>query len=443
MGTMTQNEVTNALTEAIQTISQSNANAKEATLVVEAEITKVIDAGIGTYKVKYLGNIFEATTAHTEIEYSIGDMVYVIIPNGDFGKNKVILSPVTPSTAVYATTKDKETYITIGDNLFASVADVTLCTYRPHDADPGGTDESPYVNIDITGFNALFKAALNDSRTFNFTCKIRTNIEKERRSKGNYGMILDIPVIQIIDGLPVNTFYSLTVDINNITGDPYNLEVPALQNFYFTLPQDMEFDINRRPTIRTFVGGFLGVDYTKPDDIFITDIQLLSTMVVDADRMSGYFLNITASEGTSFLASRTADVKTLTATLYLNGNVTNIKDFACYWFKENSAIDNTNEKFQKFGGIGWEILNKVSQKSVSDDGVVSYQYVTNAYTQLVLQSELHCDTRFKCVLVKGETVVSDIITIRNLASTAILELTSLTGSNVYSAGTGSVQLQVK
>ena len=443
MSTMTQNEVTNALTEAIQTISQSTTNAKEATLVVEAEITKVIDAGIGTYKVKYLGNIFEATTAHTEIEYSIGDMVYIIIPNGDFGKNKIILSPVTPSTAVYATTKDKETYITIGDNLFAFVDDVSLCTYKPHDADPIGTDPSPYVNIDTTGFDTLFKAALADSRTFNLTCKIRTNIEKERRSKGNYGIILDIPIIQIINGTPTNNYYSIVIDINNITGDPYNLSVPALQNFYFTLPDEMEYDETKQPRIRSFVVGFLGEDDTKPDDIFITDIKVLSTLVIDSETMAGYYATITASEGNSFLSSRTNDSKILTAIIYLNGKVTNISNFDCYWFKENSAIDTTNDKFQRFGGVGWEILNKVSQKNISDDGTISYQYVTNNYTQLISQTDVHFDTRFKCILVKGETIVSSIVTIKNLASSATLELSSLTGSNIFSAGTGSVDLQLK
>ena len=86
----TQNDVTNALTSAIQTIAESKVQSKEATLVIEAEIVEVIDEGLGTYKIKYLGNQFEATTAHTEMAYQIGDMVYVVVPNGDFDKNNLI-----------------------------------------------------------------------------------------------------------------------------------------------------------------------------------------------------------------------------------------------------------------------------------------------------------------------------------------------------------------
>lgn len=443
MSSTTQRDVANALTEAMQKIAESNTQSKEATLVIEAEIVEIVDEGLGTYIVKYLGNKFNATTAHTEILYEVGDMVYVIIPNGNFDKNKIILSPVTPSTAVYASTEGGSSYITIGDNLFKSVADVSLCTYKPHDADISGTDPSPIVDIDTTGFGALFKSALTDSRTFNFTCKIQTNIEKSRRSKGNYGLVLDIPIIQPIDGIETKKYYSIVMDINNITGDPYNLSVPALQNFYFTLPNDMIYDDTNEPRIRSFVTGFIGKDDTKPDDIFITEIQLLSTLEVEEDEMSGYYSVITASGGNSFLASRTGDAKTLSVTAYLNGKVTQISKFDCYWFKENATIDTNSDKFQRFGGIGWEILNKVSQKNINEDGKINYQYVTNVYTQIVSQSEIHCDTRFKCVLVKGDKVITSIVTIKNLASDAILELSPVNGSTIFPIGIGNAELQLK
>lgn len=435
----TQNQVTNALTEAIKTIADSSVQSKDATLTIEAEIVDIIDEGLGTYIVKYLGNKFEATTANTEITYQIGDMVYVVVPNGNFDKNKIILSPVNPSSAVYATTQGGISYVTLGDNLFKNIDNISLCTYKPHSAD----DPSAIVNIDTTGFAALFKAALSDSRTFNLTCKIQTNIEKERRSKGNYGFILDIPVIQTIDGIDVQKYYSIVVDVNNITGDPYDLEVLSLQNFYFSLPEDMVYNDIANPQIRSFVYDFIGEDNTKPDDIFITDIQLLSTLEVTEEQMSGYYSIIIASGGNSFLTSRTGDTKTLSINAYRNGKVTKVSNFDCYWFKENVTINTNSDKFQKFGGIGWEILNKVSEKSIAEDGKITYQYVTNIYTYNITQEEIHCDTKFKCVLVKNDTVINSIITIKNLASDAVIELTSINGSVIYSAGTGNAELQLK
>lgn len=442
MSSTTQSEVANALTAAMQAIADSSAQAQDATLTIEAEIVEVLDEGLGTYKVLYLGNKFEATTAHTEITYTVGDMVYVIIPNGNFDKNKVILSPVTPSTAAYAVTDDGRSYVTLGENIFASVADVALCTYKPHDADPSGADPSPIVAIDTTGFAALFQNALTDSRTFNFTCKIQTNIEKERRSKGNYGLILDIPVKQVVNETVTSKYYSVVMDINNITGDPYNLQVSALQNFYFDLPEDVTYDESKQPRIRSFVVGFLGEDSTAPDDIWIKDIQLLSAVELSEEDKTGYFVTIAASEGTGFLASRTSDTKTLSVTAYLNGKVTQVSSFDCYWFKENVLIDATSDKFQKFGGVGWEILNKVSKKATNEDGTISYQYVTNVFTQVVSQSDIHCDTRFKCVLVKSDKVVSATTAIKNLASDATVELTTTAGSTVYPVGVGDVELKL-
>ena len=120
------NTLSSALLQSIDAMAQSAADSTDRTLTIEAKIVEVIDAGIGTYKVEYLGNTFEATAAHTEIVYDVDEMVYVIVPCGDFDKNKVILSPVSPVTATYASTQGGASFITLGDNLFASVADVEL-----------------------------------------------------------------------------------------------------------------------------------------------------------------------------------------------------------------------------------------------------------------------------------------------------------------------------
>lgn len=434
------NTLSSALLQSIDAMAQSAADSTDRTLTIEAKVVEVIDAGIGTYKVEYLGNTFEATAAHTEIVYDVDEMVYVIVPCGDFDKNKVILSPVSPVTATYASTQGGASFITLGDNLFASVADVELCTYHPHDADPAGSDASPYVNINITGFAQLFKEALKDSRTFNFSCRIKTDIDKSRRSKGNYGLVLDIPVIQ------ENTqkFYSVVLDINNIKGDPYNLSAEALQNFYFTLPADMEYDDSRVPDIRSFVVNFMG-DYsdTAPNDIWIKDIRLLSTLEVAEDQMTGYYMTLTASQGTSFLASRTSDTKTIRPTIYLNGKVTQLKNFDCYWFKENCLIDTENEKFNRFGGLGWEILNTKTDTVIGNDGTETYQYVTNDYDWEITQESIHSCTRFKCVLVKGEDIVSQTIAIRNLAASTDIQLVSATGSNQYTGNVGKIRLVLR
>ena len=429
-------ELTDALFSAMQTISEATARKQKITSVIEAEIVDLVDAGLGTYEVSYLGNRFEATTSQTNNTYEIGDIVYVLVPEGNFDKNKIILSLVTPSVSEHIDINSQSEYIPLGNNLFKSVADVSLCTYKTR-------EPASISGVDTTGFSALFKAALTDSRIFNFTCKIQTNIEKDRRSNGNYGLILDIPVIQEINGVPVSRYYSITLDTSNMIGDPYNFAVPALQNLYFELPEDMEYDNSSIPRIRSFVLNFIGQDPTAEDDIFIKDIQLLSVYALSNENKTGYYSIITASEGNSFLATRTNSFKVLSVQPYLNGKPLSADNFECYWFKENVSIISTSEKYQKYGGVGWEILNKVSKKNVNDDGRISYQYVTDSYTQKINQTDIHCDTRFKCVLVSKDQTISSIVVIKNLASTAILELKTSTSSTIYPVGVGNVELQLK
>ena len=450
MGRTTQNELTDALTSAMSAIADSSVQSKDATLTIEAEVVEVIDEGLGTYKVKYLGNQFNATTAHTEVTYKIGDMVYVIIPNGDFDRNKIILSPVAPSAGsyTYVSSDDEINYIPIGDNLFSKINNVSLSTWKPQEPD----NQHP-LNTN-TGFNQLFNASLKDSRTFSFTCKIQTNIDKERRCNGNYGLVLHLPVIKNVNGVETKESYYVTMDINNIIGDPYNFEVPALQNIYFTFPDNMklynatpsyyyyDIDYDDYPWISPFVRDFIGKDLTKPDDIFITDIQVLPVLKIDKENMSGYYSIITASNGNSFLNGRTGDTKTLTVIPYLNGKIIKNNDFNCYWFKESNLINPTSEKYHRFGGRGWEILNEVNEKSISDGGKINYQYIVNKYTHQIEQSDIHFDTKFKCVLVKDEKIISSTIVIKNLASDASIKLFSATGSTVYSAGIGNIELEL-
>lgn len=436
MKSATSEELMEALLSAMQTVSEATINKQKITSVIEAEIVEVIDAGLGIYEVSYLGNKFEAAASQTDNSYEIGDIVYILVPDGNFDKNKIILSLVTPSVSEHIDINSQNEYIPLGNNLFKSVANVSLCTYKTR-------EPASISGVDATGFSALFRAALTDSRIFNFTCKIQTNIRKNRRSNGNYGLILDIPVIQEINGVPVSKYYSITLDTSNMIGDPYNFMVPALQNLYFELPEDMEYDNTSTPRIRSFVLNFIGQDPTAEDDIFIKDIQLLPVYALSNENKIGYYSIITASEGNSFLATRTNSSKILSIQPYLNGKPLSADNFECYWFKENVSIISTSEKYQKYGGVGWEILNKVSKKNVNDDGRISYQYVIDSYTQKINQTDIHCDTRFKCVLVSKDQTISSIVVIKNLASTATLELKTSTNSTVYPVGVGNAELQLK
>ena len=85
------NELQASLLEAINTVSRGNDNNNVQTVTIEAEIVSIEDLAKGIYKAKYQSSTM--TVYSTGAVYNVGQHVYIIVPNGDFSKNKVILGP--------------------------------------------------------------------------------------------------------------------------------------------------------------------------------------------------------------------------------------------------------------------------------------------------------------------------------------------------------------
>lgn len=77
--------------DAVNTISQGNVDAAKNDATIDAEIKSVVNVDIGQYKVSYQGNVFDAYSADPLSVYKTGEQVYVLVPQGDFSKRKVIL----------------------------------------------------------------------------------------------------------------------------------------------------------------------------------------------------------------------------------------------------------------------------------------------------------------------------------------------------------------
>ena len=423
---------TDALLQSMDALAKTSVETSTAkTLTLEAKITEVVDEGLGKYKVQYLDNIFYAFSSNEAIKYDIGDIVYIIVPEGNFDKKITILSQID-SEVSKSSSVEGELYVRLGDSLFGNIMSEDLCSRRVE-------------NIEIAGdksfFSKTFTEYLKDNRTFDLSCNIRTNIDTNRRSNGNYGLILNIPVVDL-NGVSSN--YGVTLDINNILGNAYNFNVKALQHLYFTIPAELSFDSNNLAnlTLIAFVKDFPGQDSIDPStgeyigdrivDIWISEIGVYPTKVVSMNEKEGYFLKARATEGSLFWGG-SASTKELYPDLYLNGRSTETKPFECYWFKENYRIGVRTEGWHQYGGAGWQILNASEKVNDTESGDSNKNYISQERYTISLK-EIHSDLRFKCVLVKDDIIISDIITIRNLIDPAEFTLTTDTGSTVYTKG---------
>ena len=61
---------------------------------IKATIIECIDQTIGKFKVKYQDSTFYAYATSSEVTYTRGSEVYILIPGSDSGRDKTILGTV-------------------------------------------------------------------------------------------------------------------------------------------------------------------------------------------------------------------------------------------------------------------------------------------------------------------------------------------------------------
>ena len=79
-------DISSALLAAFETYSKSTAASVKASVTIECTITGIVDRAAGIYTVKYQNNIFNVYSNNAD--YSIKDIVYVLVPENDCRINK-------------------------------------------------------------------------------------------------------------------------------------------------------------------------------------------------------------------------------------------------------------------------------------------------------------------------------------------------------------------
>lgn len=427
------NDLQQSMLDAMQLLSQKAASNTGATLTVKCTITDVVDAGLGLYQVKYGENLFNVYNS-SDINYVIDDIVYVLVPDGDFSQQKFIIGSSAPKASMLVQEDSSEIYIPISDNLFDADGDINLRSWM---------DESNIVSIGTTNFNTIFKNYLNTYRNFLFTASIKTEIDKDYQMKGNYGLILYLPfLVKDINGGSQQIWRSYNMDVSTIQGNPYDFNVYQKVNLYYNISDDLEYDTSREPFIEAFTEGF---GYTAPRtdidyDIFIKDIGVKVIDVLTKEEKQGYSLTVVSDDGNYFLTGRYNKSKTLSPILKIKGAVSKVTNWDCYWFAEDASIDTASKEYLNIGGLGWRCLNKRSNVSYDAEGNQTFQYVINQYSYVVSPVDVTSKLRYKCVLVQNDVVVGDKIQLINLNAEIDTQLVSATGSTAFVADVGYVDL---
>ena len=433
------NELQNSLFEAMKVFSDYTAANSDATITIQAAITSIVDAGTGEYSVEYLGNTF-SVYANSNVTYSVGDVVYVLVPDGDFSKNKVILSLVNPIAETFINDADvTKIYYEISDNLIdKDFGIIKMSSYGTIDV-----KNKDITNFGATNFAKIITEYLTKYRTFSLSFMAQTSMVIDQQNSGNYGISIDIPLRANAasgQGNKESIWKTVTLDVGNIIGNPYRLTEWAPQHVYFTIDEQYEYDTTKVPHLSYFCYGF-NQDSSKTNikDIWLKDIALNVVNVFSDEDTAGYRLTLKASEGEYFSTNYKTE-KTLTPTLRVNGKTTSLRNADVYWFLEDAEVKEENKYYSPYGGYGWRCLNQRTNIAMNPDGTETYDYITKDTTWVVTQNEVKASARYKCVVISKGIEASAIITLKNLETTKILELKPTLGSNVFVKDTGYVDL---
>lgn len=421
-------------------ISQANFDKTISAIVVEC-----VDEVSGRYKVRYQEGTYYATSDNAA-HYGVNTEVYVLIPGGDFSKEKKIIGSVKNLGKGYGVIADgDEGYSYIGTNVIDFNGEIGLCSYKGEDTkilyQHGETNQ--LLNINIEAAEEYFKKSTHIIAGARF----KTNLAREQKNYGNYGLIFTLEFLDDSKGTSVLKDY--IIDVDNMLGQPFNLITPTRQI--------EEFEINganfkKIEKITLFAKDFPNKKDDMPDDIFMRDIELTGAEQLNPALLNSYYLSILTPQGTFFSVDSNEDSKiTLKAEAKYQGKALqeSIHKMEFYWFREHTGVDSKHRAFCSYGGQGWECLNDYNiisavydeeGKLVSDSKV---EWISGKSSFEVSKKESFAkETKYKCICLYNNMTLANEIIIKNNDAIHEIKIESSNGTE-FSYDKGETTLTCK
>lgn len=396
---------------------------------VQGIVLSCVDANIGKYKIQYQDSYWFAYSNNVNVTYSPGSTVYILVPNGDMSKDKTILGATDKLGVDYSLAiPDEEKYILQGENLVDHEDEIGLCSYKTETKILYNVNlQQNVLNIDTDKMIQYLKSS--NSLMINFY--VKNNLDVEQRYQGNYGILVALDYSDINTDEIITKYY--IIDVDRMSGNPYYYPNEVKQYEFFEIDSDNFLRIN---TIALFTKDFLNQDNTKPDDIFISKIQIGGVNMMSQEQLNGYALTILTPKGYIFTSeSLDTDIRTLQAQLRAKGRVVDLRgqNVSIYWFVQNMMVTTAHKKYNKYGGQGWECLNPynvIRQESQDEPQII--QFITAQPTYSIKKSDILAEkVKYKCSVVYNNNISSKEITIIHQDAQYLIYIESDGGTLFY------------
>ncbi len=443
------NNIENQICEAIELIVERAVNNAKYDKTIQAVVQSCVDATIGKYKISYQDSSFYAYATNADITYPNGSMVYILVPGNDMSKNKTILGTVDKLGINYITKVDgDEAYDVVGTNCISSSGIYKLSSYfKPNSPDQKPTSfikilySNELKNNELQVDNIALKEYIKESSSLICGAFFRTSLAAEQQYQGNYGIVFGLDFYDNAngneEGQVVTRYY--TVDVDNMTGNPYKLNLGKRQYGIFDI-DGVNFD--KISSISLFVKDFPNQknedEITQQNlfDIVVSKVELSGAVLVNEEELNGCGISFYTPDGTFFSrAALDSAILRIIAKVKIKGKIVDskIQKIPFYWFKEDLSIVEKSERYNKYGGRGWRCLNNYNVIVEGSEGAprqVEWISAEDTYNLKITDVKVQ-DAKFKCVILYDGTAYSKTITIKNLKNTSKLTIESNLGTQFY------------
>lgn len=425
------NNYENNIIDAIEQIVNNAVSKADYDRTVKATIVECVDQTIGKFKVKYQDSTFFAYATSSEVTYSKGSEVYILIPGNDTSRDKTILGTVKKLGADYAVTPEgDEAFEVVGNNCIHSSTTFELCSYKTTKEyvlyQRGASNNK--ISLDTKAVTEYFtkSSALICGAIF------KTNIPNKQQYRGNYGIAFELMFTDNATGK--NVLRNYIVDVNQMTGNPYSIKNETRQYGVFDIDGANFQYVNK---IYLFCYDFPYQENNQPNDIFIKNIDFCGAVPMGSEELSGCAVTFITPQGIYFDNSDTDNAtRTLQAQVRVKGKLVdkNSQSLEYYWFRENVGITTLHEKFNKYAGQGWECLNKSTVIKKAENGNAPIvEWISGDYQWTIKKSDTAAKkTKYKCIVIYNEnTIISKEIEITNYSSNIDITIESDAGTKFY------------
>lgn len=388
---MATSDLQGSLLQAIDYLVNNRIDKINKDVTITCTIKKCNNSLTQEYQVNYNGGFLNAY-AQEGASYSENQEVFVLVPEGDFTKRKMIIgkaSQVTEDENITFVSSLINDYNMIGQNTVVDTKNVLpqgLHSYLTSEyilLYQHGDEEHSILTFNENEFSNYIK----DAEALLIEASFMTRLPRAHRlaKNGKYG-IQFVLAFKNQDRPEETKYVSYVLDSNNMTGNPFLYNSYTDQYAIFPIDAANYLYVD---SIMIWSEGFVTESDTVQADFWGADILVKEPEIYGLRQITAtngdYMLRLSTPQGAVFTSFEQTETLTAMGTVMYQVN-TNVSDSTTYyWFAKDDRIDASSEEYNIYGGSGWRYLSgKGNNREMETSG-----YENRAYENIYMLAAVY------------------------------------------------------